>query len=172
MPHLAAQGVDYSPAIGLCWSFGQDDEAVTSQVYPKDPRAAREEIFGTSAFWPSKARFEEARLRLNATVSLQQGWDTYGAESPNHVARSLASRILNALEASVLPPTHLMPSVEGGIAMSFVEGDNRAEIEIYNTGEVAVATYSGQGEPAVWELDCTDSALQNAIDKIRVHLAA
>lgn len=170
MPQLVAQATDYGPPIGFYRVFDQNDEAVTSQVYGRELRAKLEEIY-KSAFWRSKARFLEARRRLNSAVTLACGWDTYGAETPNDVARALARKILDALEADLLPPTHLMPSAEGGIALSFVEGDNRAEIEIYNTGEVVAATYSGRSEPMAWELS-NESALKNAIIEIRVRLAA
>ncbi len=170
MPQLAAHLADYSP-IGLYRSFGQNDEAVTSQIYARNLLDALNEIY-RSAFWISKARFAEARQRLRTTVTLRKGWDTYGAEAPSDVARTLALKILNALEADSLPPARLMASSEGGIAISFVEGDNRAEIEIYNTGEVAAATYSVHSEPVAWELSNTDSALTHAITQIRVHLAA
>ena len=170
MPQLAAQLADYNPAIGFYRSFGQNDEAMTYGVYGGDLLAALKEIY-RSTFWRSKARFAEARMRLTTTVSLEQDWDTYGAESPNDVARTLAAKILDLLEEEMLPPTRLVPSVEGGIAMSFVEGDNRAEIEIYNTGEVAAATYSAGSEAVVWELGDMDAALRNAVIDIRVRLA-
>jgi hypothetical protein len=175
MPQLAVQGAGYSPALGFDCSFGQNfgqnDEAMTSQVYAGDLRDALKEIY-RSFFWRSKARFAEVRQRLKTTVSLGRGWDTYGAESPNDLARTLAAKVLDALEAELLPPTRLMPSSEGGIAISFVEGDNRAEIEIYNTGEIAAATYSAHSEPVAWELSNTESALKNAIVDIRVRLTA
>jgi len=172
MPQLAAaQVADYSPTIVFNCSFGQNDEAETSRAY-EDLRAKLMESFRTSAFWRSKPRFAEARKRLKTTLSLERDWDTYGAESPNDVARTLAAKILDALEADLLPPTRLMPSSEGGIAISFVEGENRAAIEIYNTGEVAAVTYSAHSEPVAWELSNVDSALKNAISDIRVRLAA
>ena len=169
MPQLAAQLAD--GPFGFYRGLGQNDEALTSEVYVKDLCAKLDEIY-RSAFWRSKARFADARQRLRTTVSLEHGWDTYAAEAPNDVARTLAAKILNALEADSLPPTRLMPSSEGGIAISFVEGDNRAEIEIYNTGQIAAATYSGHSEPVAWELTNTDSALKNAIIDIRVRLTA
>lgn len=169
LPQLAAQLPDYSPPI--CRIFDQNDEAVTSRLYDADLRAKLDEIYN-SAFWRSKARFVALRRRLNSTATLACGWDTYGAEPPNEVARSLARKILDVLEADLLHPTHLMPSAEGGIAISFVKGDNRAEIEIYNTGEIAAATYSGRSEPIAWDLMNTESALKNAVVEIRVRLAA
>jgi hypothetical protein len=87
-------------------------------------------------------------------------------------ARKVARQILDALEAESLPPSRLLPSAEGGISISFVERENRAEIEICNSGEVAVATYSISDDPVVWELSLADSELGSAIHKIRVHLAA
>lgn len=169
MPQL--QVADYRPPIGFNPIFDQNDEAVTSKVYGKDLLAKFEEIY-KSAYWLTKARFFEARRRLSSTVTLGRDWNTYGAEPPNDLARALAGTVLDALEADLLPPSHLVPSAEGGIAISFVEGFSRAAIEIYNTGEIAAATYSGRGEPAAWELSTTESTLKKTIFQIRVHLAS
>jgi hypothetical protein len=125
-----------------------------------------------SAFLTSKARFDDARHRLKAVAILRHGWDSYAAEPPNDVAYTLASTILDELEANHLPPTRLMPSVEGGIGLAFVEGGNRAYLEVCNTGETVVAIYGTQGEPEVWEIDATQAARKAAIDRIRVYLAA
>ena len=171
MPQLAAQVSDYSLALGFYPGFCPNDEAVTSQIYEVDLHAAFKEIY-RSAFWQSKAHFAEARRRLRNTATLPSGWDTYDAEAPNDLARAITEKVLDALEADMLSPTRLMPSSEGGVAITFVEGDNRALIEIYNNGEIAAATYSSDSEPLAWELGDTDSALKNAIEDIRVRLAA
>lgn len=169
MPTAAQEAVRRS-MIGLFYRVRQNDEAITSETYAS-AFPSLEPIY-SSAFLLSKARFAEARERLNETASLARGWDTYDAESPNAVARTRAEKILNVLETATLPPTRLTPTVEGGIALSFVAGANRAVIEIYNSGEIAAANYSDEGEPAVWELDETDARLLGTIDQIRVHLAA
>jgi hypothetical protein len=124
-----------------------------------------------SAFLTSRARFDDAWLRLNAAALLRHGWDSYAADPPNDKAYGLALTVLDELEVSHLPPTRLMPSVEGGIGLSFVEGDDRAYLELCNTGEIIVAIYQAQGEPEVWELDITQVSLRAAINRIRVHLA-
>jgi hypothetical protein len=170
MPYPAQEAV--SQPTGIYRFLGHNDEAMTSFIYMDTLRAAFEEIYKSSSFWHSKMRFAEARRRLSTTVSLEHDWDTYGAESPNDLARTLAAKVLDVLEEGSLPPSRLIPSAEGGIAMSFVAGDNRGEIEIYNSGEIAAAIYSGQTEPTVWELKNSDIALKNAIAQIRVHLAA
>ena len=161
-----------------CWPFGlarpwrRNDESVTSRSYMRRFGDPLDQTMSSSAYWQNKSRFLGVRQRLESTARLLQGWDTYFADAPNDHARAMAWKIVAVLEQESLPPTRLMPSSEGGIAISFVEDDNRAELEIYNTGEIAVATYSSRSEPVVWELDPTDSALKNAIDQIRVHLAA
>ncbi len=166
MPVLAANVPAIRPPAGLYSCFDQNDEA-TFQLCAMGLRAP-----DNSLFWSSKARFLEAWQRLRNTAILGCGWDTYGAEAPNDVAHALAREILSVLETDWLIPTRLMPSSEGGIAISFVEGDNRAEIEVYNTGEIVAAAYSAHSDPLVWELQDTDHALKQAIARIRVHLAA
>lgn len=156
--------------IGI-YRFIGNDAAVTSSAYAATLRISLEEDY-KSAFWRAKGCFEDARRRLSAIGHLTRGWDSDGSEPPNAAARDLAARILDLLETAALPPTQLTPTVEGGIALSFVEGSSRAVIEIYNSGEIAAATYSDQGEPAVWELEPTGVPLLGAIEQIRVHLAA
>ena len=156
-PHGAPAGIYYRTG---------NDEAMTSSPYAASLRISLEQ----STFWQTKKRFANARQRLGVIAHLAPGWDSYGSELPNTRARSLAARILDLLETVALPPTQLTPSVEGGIAISFVDGNARAVIEIYNTGEIAAATYSDQADPTVWEP--TDSQLLGSIERIRVHLAA
>jgi hypothetical protein len=158
------------PTVGIYRSIGRNDEAETSKAYGTSLQTALEQIY-RSTFWRTKAHFADARQRLSATASLAHGWDGYGSEPPNANASSLAARILDLLETASLVPTQLTPTVESGIALSFVEGNSRAVIEIYNTGEIAVATYSDQGEPTVWEVEPAEAPLLGSIEQIRVHLA-
>jgi hypothetical protein len=158
------------PAVGVYRMFG-NDEAVTSKAYAISLQISLEQVY-RSTFWRTKVHFTDARHRLATTACLAQGWDGYGSESPNAVARSLAARVLDLLEIASLAPTRLTPTVEGGIAISFVEGNSRAVIEIYNTGEIAAAAYSDRGEPSVWEVEPAEAPLLGSIAQIRVHLAA
>jgi hypothetical protein len=170
MPLLAPNAI-YRPTIGIYPAIDWNDEAVTSSAYANNVQTAREQIY-RSTFWQDKLRFANARQRLENIQSLGPDWDTYGAEPPNAIARTLAGKILDLLETASLPPTCLNPTVEGGIAISFIENVRRAVIEIYNTGEVAAATYSDEGEPIVWEPVPSEVPMRNSIYKIRVHLAA
>lgn len=171
MPTSAAREALNCPAVGIFRMINENDEAMTSSVYSTALHNQTERVF-TSMFWQNKARFAQARRELESTVFLRPGGNTYLAEIPNQLARTLAGRVLNALECFSLPPARLTASADGGVGVSFVEGGNRAVIEIYNTGEIAAATYSLEGNPAVWELDDTDARLRETIAQIRVHLAA
>jgi hypothetical protein len=168
---LPFPGAIHGPTVGIYRVTDRNDEAVTSPAYATSLHTSLEQIL-KSTFWLTKVRFAGARRRLNATASLAQGWDSYGSEPPNANARRRAEEILDSLEVACLAPTQLTPTVEGGIAISFVEGDSRAVIEIYNTGEIAAATYSDQGEPTAWEVEPAETRLLGSIEQIRVHLAA
>jgi hypothetical protein len=166
MPQLAVHP-ELRPPVGLYRDFERHDESITARIGALGVRFDVRE----STFWLNKDRFSDARKRLRNTATLAAGWDTYHAEAPNAVARDLAGRVLTTLEGEQLAPARVMPSAEGGIAFSFVQGDRRAEVEVYNSGEIVAATYSSRGEPAVWELRDTEDALKIAISSIRAHLA-
>jgi hypothetical protein len=159
-------------AVGIYRIIGQNDEASTSLAYSRQFHERLREVYSVSEFWKNKFRFHSLRQKLGFTASLPEGWNTYGSEAPNDVARSLAAAVLDSLERGSLPPSALTPSSEGGIAIAFVNGAQRAFLETYNTGEIVAATYSPNSEPAVWEFQMSENQLQSAIDQIRVHLSA
>lgn len=134
-------------------------------------RKALEAQLLQSAYLMQESYFEDALKRLATARSLRRGWDTYDSEAPNEYALSKSEVILQFLRRENLAPKRLLPSAEGGVGISFVEGDNRAELEIFNSGEVVAATYTSQSEPVVWEIG-TDQSLAVAIARIRVHLAS
>jgi hypothetical protein len=163
-------GTFQRPTVGVYRAIGRNDEALTSVAYGAPLLRSLEQIY-RSSYWRTKTLFAEARRHLNSAADLAPGWDGDGSEPPNTTARALAAKILDLLEGAPLSPARLTPTVEGGIALSFVEGTSRAVIEVYNTGEIAAATYSDHGEPTVWEPGPTEPLLQESIEQIRVHLA-
>jgi hypothetical protein len=171
MPCQAPAKAAPTPTVGVYRILRQDDEAITARLYKVFHDSALNSI-NQSAFLTKKTRFEEARQQVNNIFWPELSWYTYGVEAPNYIARRQAAKILDVLETASLPPARLMASAEGGITMSFVEGKNRAEIEAYNTGEIAAATYSGQSAPTVWELTDEHSDLEQAVVQIRVRLTA
>ena len=162
-------------ALSVTGRLSRNAETMVSQPYTDELDAALNELM-RSSFWQTKASFEQARARLHGTSTLRHDWDTYGAEAPNDAARQSAGRVLDLLEEYLLPPSRVSPSAEGGIALLFLggngDGEKRAGIELYNTGEAVAATWSGQDAPTVWDLDGSESLFKKAIEQIRVHLAA
>ena len=119
----------------------------------------------------NKSYFDDARRRLQQTATLRKDWDSYGGEPPNLTSRELAARIITLMEQESLPPSRLLASSEGGICISIVKGLSRAEIEIYNSGEIAAATYSDLEQPLAWDLESDESAIKDTIGKIRVRIS-
>lgn len=163
MPVLAYPAALTHPTAGIYYARENDEAASVERRVPN--------LRGTSVsyFWLNRARFDDVRARLRRAAMLQP--DSYDGDPPNQTAQALAAKVLAVLEAEALPPSRLLPSVEGGIAISFADGAYRAEIEVYNTGEIAAAAYSGQDEPVVWEFAGNDAGIRTAIEQIRVHLS-
>lgn len=116
--------------------------------------------------------FDKAEQKLNDMASLAPNWDSYGAQPPNPEARVRAREILIVLQGLSLPPSAIVPSSEGGVAICFLESGRYADIECLNTGEILAVTYKGKDEPYVWDVDREDAAVRNAIERIRAHFAA
>lgn len=91
-------------------------------------------------------------------------------KAPNDRACSLFAVVLGKLKACDLAPTRLMPTVEGGIEIIFVEREKRASIEIYNTGELIAATYGTDIQPKIWEILDIEHSLEMTIHQICVYL--
>lgn len=148
------------------------DESVTHSDGDLD--RDRHEIvkrLGQSAFWPGLMPFLEARDRLHEETALASGNPHY-LEPPNAVALFVASRVLNILEAKLLPLGRVSATTDGGIALLFIAKANRAIIQIGNEGEIVAATYTASGDPAVWQVPVSDERIAIVADQIRVHLAA
>lgn len=167
MAIISPQAVDHRPPCAIYRSVREYE--VGTSASRADLSLAPLEICN-SQFWSNKGQFLDASERLWQTRNLKPGWDTYGADPPNESARELAYEVLALLQAGDIAPARLLPSVEGGISISFVRGNARAAIEIFNTGEIVAATYSKDDEPVVWELDKSEGSIRDSIGTIREHL--
>jgi len=115
----------------------------------------------------SPAEYHDA---LEALRDLRQDWNTYGAAPPNDTAISLAKRVLRCLAACGLRPHRVNPSAEEGVCISFRNGRLYADVECFNTGEVAAATSDGLGQHAVWEVTPDREAIERTLTRIAAHL--
>jgi hypothetical protein len=125
-----------------------------------------------STFIATKLRIERARARLDVLLALDTDWDPDGAAPPNRRAGAIVSNILDELEKEALPPTAILPSMEGGIGLTFIEGAKRAYIEVFNTEEITAILDSEENEPSALDIDTSARSIRAATGRIRVHLAS
>jgi len=65
------------------------------------------------------------------------------------------------------PPSRIAPSVDGGVVVSFLRDDVRANIEFFDSGEIAAAVARPGHAVRVWEIENTEDDLAEAINDIR-----
>jgi hypothetical protein len=141
-------------------------EAETDSAYISEIQRSFEQQ-SNSAFWLTNRRFQQAREDLKSSVYTYQKLP-YAFEPPSVVAQRITSRILVILEETLLAPAHLGPSADGGLGITFVNGDKRAVIEVDNDGEIVAGTYSDVDDPDTWETD--EARIPRTIEQIRVYL--
>ena len=98
----------------------------------------------------SFAWLDEEIQKLEELKVLKCNWDTYGASAPNETAIKSATRALQQLYQLDVRPDRVAPSTEGGIVISFFEDPKYADIEFFNSGEIA-AIISDADDRKVWK---------------------
>ncbi len=85
----------------------------------------------------------EAQSRLAALGQLPDGWG--GSEKPSDRARDLALEIIRMMQRHGHRVLHIAPIADGGLALSYLEGDRSARFDIHNDDEggIVVATRAG-----------------------------
>lgn len=112
----------------------------------------------------------QAFKALSRLMALRADWDTYLSDAPSEQAIYLAREVLRTLVDQDFAPSSLDPSSEGGVSLSFRDGERYADIECFNSGEVlAVVSHAGQ-ETDVWELPNLADDLPQAINRMRSFL--
>jgi hypothetical protein len=98
-------------------------------------------------------------------------WNSYGSPRPSTKAIAVAERMLDALRNEVFLPRLVLPSAEGGVALTFLSNtENRAVIESLNNDEAFVLLYDRRGNSET--LDWSDSGLEQAqlLARMKAHL--
>jgi hypothetical protein len=110
------------------------------------------------------------RDTITGMRNLPQGWDGDSAEPPNEIALNGALRVLAVLQKMDFRPNRVAPSAEGGVTFSFFIGNLYGDIEIFNTGAMLVATSDSTGQPQIWEVADDETAITDALARIRATL--
>lgn len=110
--------------------------------------------------------------KVTSFASLAKGWDTYHAEPPNAWSRYWAQSTIRYCKEINLKPTAVVPSAEGGIAVTFSSGANYADIEILNSKEILAVTSKPQEPSKVWQLSDSEREIRVALRRIQVFVTA
>lgn len=112
----------------------------------------------------------KAYKRLAGFASLKNDWDSYDADPPAAAAIEVARQLLERLASHHLQPSDIDPSAEGGVCVSFRQGNRYGDLECFNSGEVLAVTSSGGDETEVWEVDGREYDLRNTLERLRAFL--
>jgi hypothetical protein len=111
---------------------------------------------------------------MHTLDSLQQipvDWNGYGSEPPNEVSVTNARSVFTAVNNLGYLPTSVSASAEGGVGISFINGNRYADIECFNTGEIWAVTSDGTGNPQVWRV-ASPEEIVTALETIRGFIQA
>jgi hypothetical protein len=113
--------------------------------------------------------FNQARAELQELAFLSSDWNSYGSARPTFETRKSALHLIEKFESTSLPSPRVNPSADGGVAIEFRLGTQKAILEILNSGEFVAGTYSTHGPTEAWEFDLT--TVDQTIERIRNHLS-
>lgn len=110
---------------------------------------------------PSAGWYGDLLNILMGMGSVPDGWDGDGAAAPNQLAVSNAADVLAALHHAGSKPDRVITSPDGGVAFIMLgrSGEKMADIECFNTGEIAVLLldYTTLAQEA-WQINTGDPA--------------
>ncbi|MDZ4820638.1 MAG: hypothetical protein SGJ20_16865 [Planctomycetota bacterium] len=113
---------------------------------------------------------EQANKALDKLKLLEDDWDSYGADAPNLQSIRTARIVLYVAAEMGFEPISIDASVEGGVCISWLNGDRYGDIESFNSEEL-FAVNSSPADPAkAWEVESTLAGLRTAIERIRAFL--
>ena len=64
----------------------------------------------------------------------------------------------------------MVPSAEGGLAISFREGEKYSDIEFLNSGEILAVIHDKGEEPLVWEISDNQDDIEQTLDRMSSYL--
>lgn len=112
----------------------------------------------------------KAHKRLASLASLEDDWDSYGASPPTAASIETARYVLGRLALTDFRPSDIAPSAEGGVCLSFRQGNRYGDVECFNSGEVLAVTSLGGDQTDVWEVGDVDCDLSSTLERLRAFL--
>lgn len=117
----------------------------------------------------SAAKWLAAELgALQLMRLLPDDWSSHDSAPPNGLAIHCAADVLKALSEFDLQPTHINPSAEEGVCISFRNGRKYADIECFNSGDV-LAIVSDDASEVAW--DVSERGIRSSVVRINQFIA-
>lgn len=117
----------------------------------------------------SESWLHEAHSKLRTLAALPYDWDGQGASPPNTISHGGARRVLELLHEMSFQPQRILPSVEEGICISFSRGNRYADIECFNSGDIAALVSDGTGNPQAWPV--VPDQLRESLERLRDYVS-
>lgn len=105
--------------------------------------------------------------QLTQLATLDDDWDSYGAEVPNQWAIDCAREVLKNLSSEDLKPSSIDASAEGGVCLSFQSDSHYGDIECFNSGEIFAVTSKNGEDTEVWEIQDPILHISSTINRIQ-----
>jgi hypothetical protein len=138
----------------------------------KGDAAQRQDLTGLTRFAGSNSKAIELQNRLSEIAELPDGWNSYNAPAPNHIAITHARMVLESLIKFNFEPLGVIPSAEGGAGFVFKNNGRKGDIECLNSGSILAVYYSREVRPQSWIVDPGTEGIAEAINRIRTFLNA
>lgn len=113
---------------------------------------------------------EALRRKLARLNTIEADWNSYGAPKPTVAALRAASEFLEDSIRRGFLPSHIGPSPEGGVTLTFLRGGLHAAVEIDNEA-AACAVISEKGlPPEIWEPNFDLAGREDLLERFFTHL--
>lgn len=115
---------------------------------------------------PNQDWYSNQLSKLKKLETLKSDWDSYGAEIPNKKAFYWTRQTLEIMFAKGIYFGKVVPSAEGGLAISFRKGLKYADIEFLNSGEILAINHESNKKPLVWKISEDEIDIEDSLQKI------
>ena len=116
--------------------------------------------------------FDALERAVEDLTNLTGDWNSYGSPAPSTESVESTRPILRALRSKLLEPDRVLPSADGGVALTFISDTiSRAAIEALNSGEAYVLLYDLDGKSETIEWPESDVSAQiELVGRLAFHL--
>jgi hypothetical protein len=109
--------------------------------------------------------------KLDAVLQDSTLW-VEDAPAPGRIAVERARIVLRELALMSMPPSKIVATAEGGVAICFSKNAKYSDIEFFNNGTILGVTSNRKERPVVWNIAARETEFAQACARIREFLDA